>query len=684
MKSLFDRILAVSAEAVGLPAAALLPDVQPTFPNYQRFADAYQFDSAAVPEGELFDLVSELYRAYRIDQPLVHDELYNAVEGRLLAIDPNALSRIEATLTDTLYRNDVELPHEMSGIQQINANGSTVEATVAALQKFISRFKATTFMLGDKLDGISLLLKYVDGKFKAAYTKHTGNHGLDVTRHVLGIPSVIKEHPYLEGATHYLRGEAIMKVSTFKEHYAADYANPRNFVAGKFGAKVTDASVLEHIDFVAYTWCDSGLTKDEQLEVLAGMGFLTPEHSKVVTADELTPEYLDAHIYAMKSSGPYEYDGLVIDPIEFGVEGWKYKAPAELFKVVCEGVDWALHKDGDFRCRVMIEPTQIGGVTVTHASAFNARYIKNGRLESETWKPIRPIGKGAILTVIRAGDVIPDIQWVDEAAPGGPDFPSEEQWGPMEWDDNGVHLRTSNPDHPVVKFRNLDYFSTFMGIEGFRGASVSKVLDAYPDIDFVGVLQLDKAKLIAAGFGAIEAYNIEQAIIAAKTNAYLPAVMASTNYMSKLWGVGRSEKVYYWYEGDCLDWSGWSEDEIVAELRTIPGIEYLTALPFARNIERLVNTIERMKNEAGLTIAPLSTVQVTGDKLAGKIVVFTGTHDKTLEVKVVENGGTNGSWTSSNLIVAVDPSIMRPKIEKLLSKGAEMMSLADFNQLIGE
>jgi hypothetical protein len=329
--------------------------------------------------------------------------------------------------------------------------------------------------------------------------------------------------------------------------------------------------------------------------------------------------------------------------------------------------------------------------------------VVNGRLIGEDWKPQHPIGIGAIVTIIRSGDVIPDIQSVDVPAPNGPLLPDAEVWGEFEWeespdqgrpatatkkaregtgwlDEDGIwrtpHLITTDPSHPIVKFRNIAYFFNKIGVEGFKGSSIQKVLDWNPDIDIKGICSMTVADFREAGFGETQAPQHVEAIAYCLDGIYLPRYMAATNFFKK-YGVEKMEKLYRYYEGEFLDWSGYTDQEIAEEIAELDDFAIISGRAFAAGIHRY--------NAFAATMTELVTIQpyelppeLASTKLEGWSVVFTGFRDETLEDLLVANGGQLASWSNPKMIVAKDKTLLRPKIKAAIDKGAEIMSKAEF------
>lgn len=624
---------------------------------------------------ELYELVSVLYKAYRTDQPLVPDNVYDQLESKLLHVKPNAMKQIDEELASETYRQSIRLPHEMLGITQLNDVAANAYDTNAKISQFIKATKTKQLVITDKLDGCSVMLQYINGKFTRAFSKHSGEDGLDITRHVslLNIPRTIE----IPGEV-YVRGEAIIPKRVFESQWGATYANPRNFVAGKLNSKFPDVEAMSDIHFVAYTLCDSTENRLKQLEILARHNFEVVPHKSIVDITQVDKGTLDQIVNDAKASSIYELDGIVIDPVMPKYDGSmarKYKVISETAQTKVVGVEWNLRKDGDFRPVVLLEPVNIGGVSISRASGFNAFYIKHGRLSTETNKPDHPIGPGAVVTIIRSGDVIPDIQSVDVPA-ASPSLPSEIEWGEMEWSDSGIHLRIKNVNHPSVKLGTITYFFNTMDVDGFRETTIKKILATFPHYEVADIYGMEVSDFVRSGFGDNQALALRSHLENSMISVNMPKFMAATNFFGKLWATERCMKVWKSVDGDLTKFNKMTIPQVYSYISGMDGFGESTATTFASNIHRFNEYVNKVGHI--FTFENTTETEPVGDVLKDFVVVFTGFRDDSLEELIEKNGGKMGTWTSPTHIVTKDTAVMRPKIQKAIDKGAKFMSKSEF------
>lgn len=647
-------------------------------------------------------------------EPYLDDDSFdNLVKYIIETFNP----KFQAHLDSLTYKDTFQLPVPMPGITQMYTAAEyqawLLDALMAAAAGRLDQQNRVTILQTAKQDGISAELVYINGQLKQAFSKYNGFQGKDIYRNVIGCPSV---PPTINTSNSRLviRGEFEMKNSTFAEKYAVDWKNPRNMVAGLFRRKKASEELVD-VNFIAYEICEDAedefqTSRTHQLNSLKDFGFEIPYYefhhyvmeqirNEVVIETEI--ERLQKGISQIKSEEmglDYALDGWVleVDSINaansMGLESdGLYRHARRKFKLNFEEdavetevlyVEWRLHKDGQFRGRAKLKPIELCGVTVTHASIFNAYYVKHGRLRAETWKPEHPIGKGAIVKVLRSGDVIPDIQEVVVPA-AEPDFPREEDWGPIGWDENGVHMITLNPNHPAVQFRKIVRFFSCLGTENFGVPTMYTLFEnGWNTIDSMLDLTLNHIDKLAGieGFGDIKRRNIQEAVRAATTDIYYPNLLAGVDCFGRAVGINRLEAVYNSWGDDCMAWEGYTEQDIYSNVKELPLFGDLTSRSFAAGIPQF---LEFMKSHSKyLTIRPYEKVEiaVVSSKLEGQKVVFTGFRDDAMEILIKEHGGEMGSWNSATIIVAKDTSIIRPKIQKLMDKGARFVNKGAFEQ----
>jgi NAD-dependent DNA ligase len=184
-------------------------------------------------------------------------------------------------------------------------------------------------------------------------------------------------------------------------------------------------------------------------------------------------------------------------------------------------VEWAASQDGYLKPRFRVEPVNIGGVRIQYTTGFNGKFIKeNG------------IGPGAIIQIIRSGDVIPYIKSVVE--PVEPKMPDTD----YVWTDTGVDIVVADIDNDSeVRARNIVGFFSDLGIDGLSTGNVTKIMNAgYKSVP--AIVKMSKADLLAVpGFQEKMAEKIFTGIRDKLESVKLVQLMVASNKFGRGFGL---------------------------------------------------------------------------------------------------------------------------------------------------
>ncbi|AUR35599.1 DNA ligase LigA [Phaeobacter piscinae] len=285
-----------------------------------------------------------------------------------------------------------------------------------------------------KIDGLSLSLRYENGKLIHAATRGDGAVGENVTenaRTIADIPQEIGDAP----AVLEVRGEVYMSHKDFaalNDRHAAQggktFANPRNAAAGSLRQLNAEITRSRPLRFFAYSWGElSEPLAETQFEALARlreMGFQTnPLTKHCTTTDALIAQY--RLIEAQRATLGYDIDGVVYKVDALALQArlgfrsttprWAiaHKFPAELAWTRLEGIDIQVGRTGALSPVARLQPVTVGGVVVSNATLHNEDYIAGLDSKGEEIRDGKDIRIGDWVQVYRAGDVIPKIADVD-------------------------------------------------------------------------------------------------------------------------------------------------------------------------------------------------------------------------------------------------------------------------------
>ncbi|WP_116237349.1 NAD-dependent DNA ligase LigA [Parasphingopyxis lamellibrachiae] len=272
----------------------------------------------------------------------------------------------------------------------------------------------------DKIDGLSLSIRYEDRKLVQAATRGDGQVGEDVTANARTIGDIPEELPTHAPDIFEIRGEVYMSKQAFADLNArqeeADekiYANPRNAAAGSL--RQIDPAITESrkLNFLAHGWgVASAVPGDTQMAVMEEIrswGIPVSVHLKPLeTLDAMLGQYRE--IERLRADLPYDIDGVVykVDRLDWQARlgfvakapRWAlaHKFPAERAETVLEAIDIQVGRTGKLTPVGRLKPVTVGGVVVSNVTLHNRDEIE--RLG------VRP---GDRVVVQRAGDVIPQV-----------------------------------------------------------------------------------------------------------------------------------------------------------------------------------------------------------------------------------------------------------------------------------
>lgn len=271
-------------------------------------------------------------------------------------------------------------------------------------------------MLSWKLDGISIVLHYVDGKLVNALTRGDGLIGkviFDNAIRMRNVPTEIAEKGEL-----VVRGEGCISLIEFdvikKTRKGEQFSNPRNLAAGIINTTKAPSILLRHMTFVAHSIVyfnsrEKRLTKrSKQLAYLAFLGFRVVPNSLVLNF-QLKHE-IERYTKDI-SSFEFPVDGLVLslNDVDYGESlgsTAKYPKHSLAFKWPDEhklshvtGMKWCVSKTGLITPVVIFEPVKLEGTIVKQANLHSLKIFEN-----------LGIGNGDILKIYKANKIIPEVE----------------------------------------------------------------------------------------------------------------------------------------------------------------------------------------------------------------------------------------------------------------------------------
>ncbi|MGI9103259.1 MAG: NAD-dependent DNA ligase LigA [Terriglobales bacterium] len=371
-----------------------------------------------------------------------------------------------------------------------------------------------------KMDGLSMALRYEDGRFLRGVTRGDGSVGEDVTenvRTIRSVPLVVQPKKAAIPAGFEVRGEVILPLKAFERmneererQGLAKFANPRNAGAGAVRVLDPNVTALRRLDFYAYFLLVNGRVYGkehwEDLESLSAAGFKVNPHRRLAKNFDQVWEFI-RHWEAKRDSLPYEIDGIVIKVNrlslwnELGFTGkaprwaiaYKYAARAGITRI--EDIRVQVGRTGKLTPVAMLQPVPIGGTTVSRATLHNMDEIERLGAKIGDW-----------VQVERGGDVIPKVVKVldDKQHPRG----TRRFRMPEKCPVCGGHIvrvegeadhRCVNANCPAKLRESVLHFASrgVMNIEGMGDALVNQLVDRGLVRSVADIYSLDKDKLLS-------------------------------------------------------------------------------------------------------------------------------------------------------------------------------------------
>lgn len=565
-------------------------------------------------ENQIADILKVSNDAYyNTNQSLMTDNEYDIVKEYMERKYPKneIIEQVGAPIT----KNKVKLPFNMPSMDKIKPDSG-------ALANWTKKYTGS-YLLSCKLDGVSGM--YVSGTTESKlYTRGDGYVGQDVS-HLLKKLSL----PLVKDLV--VRGEFIIPKKVFDEKYKSSFANPRNLVSGIINSKTLDEKVKD-LHFVAYEVIEPLMKPSEQMAKLTEAGFEVVQNKLEET---ISNESLSEVLKDWRTNYLYEIDGVIVTddhmhPRKDGNPDYAFAFKMVMSDQMAEAkvvdVLWEASKSGYLKPRVRIEPIKLGGVTIEYATGFNGKFIEENK-----------IGIGAVIQIIRSGDVIPHIKSITTPAEGAK-MPTVA----YHWTDTHVDIVLDNVSEDItVREKNITAFFTTLQVDGLSSGNVKRIMKAGFDT-VPKILKMKKSDYATiAGFKDKMIDKIADGIETKVKSATLLDIMVASNLLGRGLGERKIRPILEAQPQILL--SKDSNEEKIKKLKAIPGIGPENANSFVANIPVFLGFLKECDLEYKLDNpiqVPENTMTEldTSNPLYGKHIVMTKTRDAAVIEKIKKSG----------------------------------------------
>ena len=678
-------------------------------------------DQAKVELDRLAKLITQANEAYhRHDSPDLSDAEFDALKHRNHQIEKRFPDLKRA---DSPSEKIGAAPAEGFGkvthaVRMLSLGNAFEEADVVEFDEFVCKFLgavpgSVSYTAEPKIDGLSLSLRYENGRLVQAATRGDGVTGENVTENAKTIEDIPQ---ILDGAPDVLevRGEVYLSHADFEalnarqlENSGKVFANPRNAAAGSLRQLDAEITRSRPLNFFAYAWGELSdplaETQMSAIERLQQLGF------KVNELTQICPDVtsLIAHyrkIEQMRATLGYDIDGVVYKVNDLAFQArlgfrsstprWAiaHKFPAELAWTRLEGIDIQVGRTGALSPVARLQPVTVGGVVVSNATLHNEDYIAGRDSKGNEIRGGKDIREGDWVQVYRAGDVIPKVADVDLGKrPSGAQpyvFPQTcPECGSAAIREEGDAIRRCTggiicPAQAVEKMKHFVGRATF-DIEGLGAKQIEmfyadSVLPIRPPADIFTLAQRDAANLAKLanrdGWGAKSAQNLFHAIEDRRQIGFGRLLFAlgirhvgaaASNLIARHYGEWANFEAAMQraasFEGQ--DWE---------DLLSIDGVGEVMArslvTAFAQEQERAV--IDELV--AHLQIQAAEKPASDSSPVAGKTVVFTGTLEKMSRAEAKARAEALGAKVSGSVSKKTDLLVAGPGAGSKAKKAAEL------------
>ena len=660
--------------------------------------------------------LSELRRKIRTYSKQYYDENASDISDYDFDMLMQRLKKIEAEYPELITKNSptqkvggtaqrevgILVPHDvpMLSLQDVFSE----EEIRAFVTGVLSHFPTAEFVVEEKIDGLSLALRYENGVLARAITRGDGTvQGEDVTLNARAISDVVEElHeplPYFE-----VRGEVYMERAAFAEVNERQellglklFANPRNCAAGtlrQLDARVTRERKLSMFVFnLQRAEGHSFSSHTEAYEFMRAQGIkIIANYSVCRTADEVWKAITE--IGARRGELPYDIDGAVVKVNDFAQRAelgatakaprWAiaYKYPPEEKETVLRTIELSVGRTGRITPTAVFDPVQLCGTRVERATLHNQDYISS-----------LDVRIGDTILVYKSGEIIPRVKAVvmekrpEGTAPYviGDQCPVCGSHAVRETDT--ADMKCQNPACPAqVENHILNFVSrNAMDIKGFgesaiialtRGGYLHDVADIYS-------LHLHRSELISSGVIGREKSvdNRLSAIEASKMNT--PDRLLTGLGIS---GIGRAAAISLMQTFPSIDALQEAARTDPQRIRAVPdmgevSVQKLTDFFSSESGEALLDKLRA----AGVNFESASIVRA-GTSLEGKSFVITGTlptlSREECTALITSHGGTVKGSVSKKTDYLVAGDAAGSKLQKAEDLGIPILDEAALKEML--
>ena len=641
---------------------------------------------------ELVELLNKASKAYYQDAAEIMSNFeYDKLYDELLALEQElGITMANSPTVNVGYEVLSELPKERHEKPMLSLD-KTKE--VSRLKEFLGQQKA---FLSWKLDGLTIVLTYQNGKLEKAVTRGNGEIGEVITNNAKTFKNLPLKIAY-QGEL-ILRGEAIISYSDFEkinaeiEDVEAKYKNPRNLCSGSVRQLNNEITAKRNVKFFAFS-----LVKAEGVEFensrINQLNWLKEQGFEVVEGYEVTADTIEekvAYFADQISKNDFPSDGLVLvyDDIAYGQslgstskfprDSFAFKWADEIRETRLLEIEWSASRTGLLNPVAIFEPVELEGTTVSRASVHNISIMEELEL-----------GVGDKIEVYKANMIIPQIA-SNLTRSGVKDIPQECPVCHGKTEIRQVSdtkaLYCTNEDCGA---KHLKAFSLFvsrdaLNVEGLSEATLEKFIAKGFINSYSDMFHLDRhAEEIQSmeGFGEKSYVNLQKSVEKARVTT-LPKLIYGLGIANI--GLANAKVICKEFHYDIEKMIHLTEDDLNAISGIGPVIakayvEYFANEKHVEELKRLLEELEIPKEEVNTEaqIFENMTFVITGS------VEHFANRNEVKEVIESKGGKVTGSVTAkTNYLINNDVNSTSSKNKKAKELGIPIITEEEFLKML--
>ena len=640
---------------------------------------------------ELVDILNKwAYEYYVLDNPTVSDKEYDALYDELRRLEAESGEVYPDSPTRRVGGEPIkgfEKHTHIARLFSLDKSTSTEE-----LDAFLTRVEKLSggqpeYTVEYKFDGLTVCLTYEGGKFVRATTRGNGVVGEDVTAQVLTIKSFPLVISYM--GTLEVRGEAVIRLSVldkYNERAAEPLKNARNAAAGairNLDPKITQQRKPDIYFYdVNYTSDGAPMSQTNAHDFLVKEGFKVFPYFKICKTGDEVKEAI-AEIDRERHNIDVLTDGAVIKVDDASVReelgftdkfprwAMAYKFEAEEVTTLLKGVVWQVGRTGKLTPLAILEPVELGGVTVSRATLNNYGDILR-----------KDVKIGSRVLVRRSNEVIPEILGTTEHFENSQEVekPTVCPSCGTPLREVGAHLFCPNRDCVPRIVAMLDHYAgkNAMNIDGFSDSTALQLVNAKKVRNFADLYRLTEEDL-----GEMEGFKDKKIanLLAAIKNSKTPTMDAFI-YAIGIEGVGRVAAKDLAARFKTMDALRQATFEDLLALDNVGEITAKAILAYFND----ENNVAQLEALAEVGVSPTWSDEKKEGIFSGESVVLTGTlqsFKRSEAQKLIEaRGGVCQSSVTTKTTLVVAGEEAGSKLQKAQKLGIKIIDEETFKSML--